>query len=147
MSPFLVGVMLSLVPLDTPTPPVSGAVVEHFRAPTCLRCAGRRGVVIASAPASEVRAVQPGTVSYAGQVAHRLYVVIDLAPTVKVTYGWLDAAVVSKGQSVHRGDPIGRAGSRTYLGVRIGGRYVEPLGYLGLRPGRLTGAGTISRVR
>jgi murein DD-endopeptidase MepM/ murein hydrolase activator NlpD len=111
-----------------------------------MRCAGRRGVVIASHMNSPVWAVHPGVVSFVGQVAQRIYVVVEIAPDVKVTYGWLAGAVVSKGEAVAAGQVLATAQSRTYVGVRVKGRYVEPLRYLGLTPLGLVGPGWVSRV-
>jgi murein DD-endopeptidase MepM/ murein hydrolase activator NlpD len=127
-----------------PHPPVVGQVVESFRAPACLRCAGRRGVVIRSRENSPVWAVTPGVVSFVGQVAHQVYVVVETTPGVKVTYGWLADTAVAQGEAVSAGQVLATTRQRTYLGVRVNGHYVEPLRFLGLsRPG-LVGPGWIS---
>jgi len=63
---------------------------------------------------------------------------------VKVTYGWLmPNPGLSEGNAVGRGAVVGMAGERTYLGVRVGGVYVEPLRYLGLSGTRLRGTGGV----
>lgn len=126
-------------------PPVPGPVIERFHAPTCDRCAGRRGVTIASTSGSDVRAVANGVVTFSGSVARHKYVVAQISPGVLVTYGWLAEVSVLKNDVLAEGQVLGRAGSRTYLGVRIRGRYVEPLGYLGLGGARLVGRGVLSR--
>ncbi len=128
----------------TPIAPVAGPVVERFVAPPCPRCAGHRGVTIASTPGQPVVAVLSGTVAFVGQVAGHVYVVQTIAPGVKVTYGWLESAQsLVQGESVTQGQEVGVAAQRTYLGVRIGGQYVEPLRYLGLGWARLLGPGGV----
>lgn len=124
-------------------PPVRGVVVQRFVAPRCQRCAGHRGVTVATTPGDSVVAVRDGTITFAGQVAGRLFVVQRIAPDVRVTYGWVDAVTerVAVGLQVRAGDRLGRVGRLTYLGVRVGGRYVEPLSYLGLWRVRLVGSG------
>ena len=92
----------------------------------------------------QVVAVLPGTISYVGDVAGVTYVVQVIRPGVKVTYGWLSPQPqLSRGDEVVAGQVLGKAGERTYLGVRIGGTYVEPLQYLGLRGTRLQGSGGV----
>lgn len=146
MVSWVCAVVLSVLSPTDAHPPVVGAVVEQFRAPSCPRCAGRRGVVIATEDDAPIWAVRSGVVSFVGSVARQNYVVVEIAPGVKVTYGWVKAAVVAKGQMVARGQLLARAGSRTYLGVRLKGLYVEPLRALGLSGSRLVGPGWVSPV-
>lgn len=139
----LFAVVLLVAPV-TPVVPVAGPVLEGFRPPACQRCSGRRGVVIGSRPGDIVRAVRSGPVTFSGQVGGRLYVVQTVAPGVRVTYGWL--ASVSDhdvGDEVTAGQVVGTAAERTYLGVRLGQVYVEPLRYLGLGGARLRGVGQV----
>jgi murein DD-endopeptidase MepM/ murein hydrolase activator NlpD len=127
-----------------PSPPVSGAVIQRFVAPACPRCAGHRGVTIASTKGQAVRAVLPGVITFVGEVAGNTYVVELVAPGVKVTYGWMDIAEgLVAGDAVEQGQSLGVAGVKTYLGVRRGGVYVEPLRYLGLGWARLRGHGGV----
>ena len=134
-----------LIPVaPAPISPVSGAVIQRFVAPACLRCSGHRGVTIASTPGQSVRAVMPGTITFTGQVAGRNYVVELIAPGVKVTYGWLDSlGEMTEGDAVTQGQVLGEAGLRTYLGVRKGTQYVEPLRFLGLGWAQLRGPGGV----
>lgn len=124
-------------------PPVRGVVIQRFVAPRCQRCAGHRGVTIATTPGEPVVAVRNGTITFAGQVAGRLFIVQRIAPAVRVTYGWVDAVTehVTVGLQVRAGDRLGSVGRLTYLGVRVGTAYVEPLSYLGLWRVRLVGPG------
>ena len=127
-----------------PIAPVDGPVVRRFVAPACQRCTGHRGVTIASAPGQPVRAVLSGVITFAGEVAGNTYVVQRIAPGVKVTYGWLGLTEsLSQGDLVNQGQALGRAGDRTYLGVRVGSHYVEPLRALGLGWARLSGPGQV----
>ena len=143
---WLAAILLSVGTPSDPHIPVVGSVIESFRAPACTRCAGRRGVVIATSPQSPVWAVHPGVVSFVGSVARQKYVVFDIAHGVKVTYGWVDDIFVSDGDIVSRGLTVASTGRRMYLGVRVQGRYVEPLGYLRLSSSGLTGPGWVSPI-
>ncbi len=142
MSPMnlLVSIVLTVVPVV----PVPGPLLEGFRAPACQRCAGRRGVVIGSRPGDIVRAVRSGQITFVGQVGGLVYVVQNISPGVRVTYGWLASTSRSEvGDQILAGHPLGIAGERTYLGVRVGQTYVEPLRYLGLGGARLRGPGHV----
>lgn len=124
------GVMLCVVP-------VSGTVVRQFDPPACERCAGHRGVTVESHAGTPVVAAATGVVEFAGSVGGRLYVVQRVGPTVRVTYGWLDAITATEGATVEAGTVIGVAAGATYLSVRIGEIHVEPLRALGLGRARL----------
>ncbi len=131
----------------TAVPPVPGPVTQQFVAPLCQRCAGHRGVTIDNADG--VVAVSPvsGTVTFAGSVAHRLYVVVTPSPGVLVTVGRLATLSAQKGQSVTLGQSIGASGTDTYLGVRVRGVYVEPLSYLGFGRAHLVGRPVVVGLR
>jgi murein DD-endopeptidase MepM/ murein hydrolase activator NlpD len=127
-----------------PLPPVTGPIIQHFVAPPCQRCAGHRGVTIATRSGQAVVAVLAGTISYVGEVAGLTYVVQVVRPGVKVTYGWLrPREQLAAGDEIAAGGLVGMAGERTYLGVRVEGQYVEPLRYLGLGGSRLRGGGGV----
>ena len=127
-----------------PLPPVTGPIIQHFVAPPCQRCAGHRGVTIATRSGQAVVAVLAGTISYVGEVAGLTYVVQVVRPGVKVTYGWLRPwEQLAAGDEIAAGALVGMAGERTYLGVRVEGQYVEPLRYLGLGGSRLRGGGGV----
>jgi murein DD-endopeptidase MepM/ murein hydrolase activator NlpD len=141
----LSALILSISPTALrPVPPVSGPIIQHFVAPSCQRCAGHRGVTIATRPGQQVVAALPGKISFVGEVAELTYVVQVIRPGVKVTYGWLTPQVqMSVGDEVASGQILGWAGEKTYLGVRVRGVYVEPLRYLGLSGTRLRGTGGV----
>jgi murein DD-endopeptidase MepM/ murein hydrolase activator NlpD len=135
--------VLALLTFTAPVPPVNGTVVDGFRAPACQRCVGHRGVTIATAAQSPVRAATSGIIVYVGQVARILYVVEDIGQGAKITYGRLQGASVAFGQVVAAGDVLGVSGPELYLGVRVGGRYVDPLRFLGFARGHLVGPGSV----
>lgn len=128
-----------LFAIPVPVPPVHGTVVATFRPPACERCAGHRGITVATERGSHVRSVRAGIVTFSGKVAGLVYVVQEIRPGVRVTYGWLAGSDVTKGEMLEAGTIVGSTGDRTYLGVRIGGAYVDPLLHLGFTRARLVG--------
>ena len=141
MISLLISLALSAVP------PVPGPVTQHFVAPTCQRCAGHRGITIDNSDG--VTAVSPvgGTVTFAGSVAHQLYVVVEPSPGVLITVGRLAVMTVREGDAISEGRAIGTSGATTYLGVRLRGVYVEPLRFLGFGRARLVGRGAVVGLR
>ncbi|MGA0862651.1 MAG: peptidoglycan DD-metalloendopeptidase family protein [Ilumatobacteraceae bacterium] len=115
---------------QTLTVPVRGTVIERFLAPACERCAGRRGIVVRVARPSPVLATATGEVTFAGQVGGALWVVQQVAPGVRVTYGRLSAIAerIETGVQVPAGGALGEAQERVYLGVRVGNVPRNPLG-------------------
>ncbi|MFW0796353.1 M23 family metallopeptidase [Gordonia sp. CPCC 205515] len=86
----------------SPTP----QVVRGFDNPTQRWQSGHRGVDLAVAPGTPVRAAGTGTVQFAGQVAGRGLVSIRHADGLITTYEPVQASV-RQGQSVSRGEFIG----------------------------------------
>ena len=125
--------------------PIEGEVVRRFDRPLCVYCPGHRGVTIDSRPGDEVLALAGGVVSFAGEVGGRLYVVQSFAPDIRVTYGGVFAlgANVKEGEWVDAGQVVAIANDSTYLGVRVGQEYVEPLRFLGLGQVRLGAPGPV----
>lgn len=134
--------------VSEPLWPVPGVVVHRFTPPRCEKCRGPRGVEIATRKGESVRAAVDGQVTFSGQVSRRRFVVQRLSSGVLLTYGWLAdvSAVAVEGTVVARGDVLGTAGERFYLGARVNGRYVDPLALLGLARPRLVGPGLIGRT-
>ena len=128
--------VMAVVP---PVPPVRGTVVTSFRPPACERCAGHRGVTVATESGSEVRAVRQGLITFVGKVALLTYIVQEIEPGVRVTYGWLADTAVNEGDIAEAGVVIGYTAKRTYIGVRVGEIYVDPLRRLGFSRARLVG--------
>lgn len=69
--------------------------------------------------------------------------VVQPRPGVLVTVGWLESLAVAQNEVVQQGHVLGVAGESTYLGVRLAGKYVEPLAFLGLGGPRLVAGGGI----
>jgi len=123
--------------LTLPSPsgwPVGGAVrvVKGFHPPDTPWGPGHRGVDIAAEVGSPVLAAAAGQVSYAGVLAGRGVVVVSHG-SVRTTYEPV-AALVSVGDRVSAGHPIGRltAGSHCgspclHWGLRQGKAYLDPL--------------------
>jgi murein DD-endopeptidase MepM/ murein hydrolase activator NlpD len=139
--PLLISLALSAVP------PVPGPVTQHFVAPSCQRCAGHRGITIDNSDGVTVVSPVAGTVTFAGSVAHQLYVVVEPSPGVLVTVGRLALVAVREGDHLAQGQIIGVSGATTYLGVRVRGVYVEPLRFLGFSRARLVGRGAVVGLR
>lgn len=102
-------------------------MVDGFRAPACTWCAGNRGIDYAVDPGSAVASVVAGTVTFAGRVVGTGYVVVRSSHGVLVTHGGLAAITAHRGDAVRPGDALGVSGSALYIGVRVGGTYVDPL--------------------
>jgi septal ring factor EnvC (AmiA/AmiB activator) len=139
---------MALLAIATPpVAPVRGPVVDGFRAPACQRCAGHRGVTIATTTGSPVRAVTAGVIVFVGQVANVLYVVEDIGRGARVTYGRLRSSAVALGSVVASGETLGESADELYLGVRLRGKYVNPLQFLGFGAARLVGRGSVIVAR
>jgi len=107
--------------------PVSAPIIEMFREPPCPWCAGKRGVVYATIPGTAANAGASGVVSFAGPVGGVNYVVVRTVDGVLVTHGDLATAYLHTGDLVVAGEPVGQVNARLYFGVRIDGRYIDPL--------------------
>ena len=128
----MVAALVMSCPLPRPgtVVPVAGEVVGRFVAPSCERCAGRRGILVATAAGAPVRATRAGAVIFAGAVGGVLWVVQRVSPEVRVNYGRLAAVApgVQAGVTVPAGAAVGVAAGRTHLGLRVGGAYRDPIG-------------------
>jgi hypothetical protein len=117
------------------TPPVPGRVVRPFAEPIARYAAGHRGVDFAATAGVSVRAANDGTVSFAGDVAGSLHVVVAHDGGIRTSYSFLTRVDVRVGQLVRRGQVVGAAGGVgdghgagvLHFGVRIGDRYVDPM--------------------
>ncbi|MEU6180716.1 M23 family metallopeptidase [Streptomyces coeruleorubidus] len=116
-------------------------VLRGWEPPATAYGPGHRGVDLAAAPGTPVRAVAAGRVSFAGRVAGKGVVSVELTgtgdPPLRTTYEPVTAAV-EEGEEVEPGEVIGTvdaAGSHctvtcVHWGVRRGGTYVNPLSLL-----------------
>ena len=122
--------------------PVDGPLVRGFEEPSGRFGPGHRGVDFGAAPGAPVRPPAGGRVIFAGLVAGTAWVTIEVAPGVLVTLGPLQDVVASPGGTVGLGSRLaalapghgghGGRGAATalHLGLRVDGRYVDPLPWL-----------------
>lgn len=117
----------------TPKP----AVVRYFQPPAQRWLAGHRGVDLAAAPGTVVKAPESGTVSFAGVVVDRPVLTIDHGNGLKSSFEPVTASV-ARGEAVKKGQPVGTAsgdghcpdGRCVHWGVRRDGEYVNPLQFV-----------------
>jgi murein DD-endopeptidase MepM/ murein hydrolase activator NlpD len=125
--------------------PVDGGlqVTRPFEAPVQRWGAGHRGVDLASAPGTAVRAAGDGVVLFAGLVAGRPVVSVQHLDGLRTTYEPV-APAVRAGERVTTGTVLGvllpghagcPAAACLHWGLRRGEDYLDPL--LLLRPPRL----------
>ncbi|MEU0157981.1 M23 family metallopeptidase [Streptomyces sp. NPDC006261] len=160
-----------------PVWPLAGrpAVVRGWEPPATPYGPGHRGVDLAARPGDAVLAAATGRVSFAGRVAGRGSLVVELAgsgaPPLRTTYEPV-RALVDKGDEVVAGQPVGVleagpfhcAAGCLHWGLRRGDAYLDPLSLLprallrrgpsrllpvfGMpEPGGATGAAALSLVR
>ena len=114
-------------------PPVVAPIVDGFREPAGPYGPGNRGLEYATAPGTPVGAIGAGRVVFAGQVAGRLAVTVLHPGGLRSSVTGLEEVLVTAGDLVALGAPVGRAGPRTHLGVREGERYLDPARLFGGR--------------
>lgn len=114
----------------------SHSVARGYDPPDTQYGPGHRGIDVAGAPGDVVRAVAPGTVRFAGDVAGKGVVVIDHG-IEQSTYEPVTPRV-SPGDAVVAGQPIGvlrtghcpGCGAILHLGRKSGTTYLDPLARL-----------------
>ncbi|MFC9681345.1 murein hydrolase activator EnvC family protein [Streptomyces sp. NPDC056948] len=116
-------------------------VLRGWEPPATAYGPGHRGVDLAAAPGTPVRAVAGGRVSFAGRVAGKGVVSVELSGTgdspLRTTYEPV-TATVEEGEEVASGEVIGTvdsAGSHctatcVHWGLRRGETYLNPLSLL-----------------
>ncbi|MGW4443175.1 murein hydrolase activator EnvC family protein [Streptomyces sp. NPDC004682] len=115
------------------------AVLRGWEPPASVYGPGHRGVDLGAPPGAPVRAVAPGRVSYAGPVAGRGVVAVELAGTdLRTTYEPVTPSV-EKGARVEAGDVVGTvaqtagphcAQACVHWGLLRGKTYLNPLDLL-----------------
>lgn len=111
------------------------SVIRGFDKPEHNWLPGHRGVDLALEIGAPVLAAEDGVVAFAGTVAGTPTVSIDHPDGIRTTYQPV-YAIVEAGQTVLRGEVIGRLGSPTtaYPGLQWGARrgrdYINPLSLL-----------------
>jgi murein DD-endopeptidase MepM/ murein hydrolase activator NlpD len=119
--------------------PVVGPVIRGFDPPDTPFGSGHRGIDIAVALASPVRAPAAGVVTFAGPVGGRLFLTIDHGGGLESRYSFLDALVARRGDAVSTGQVVARSGTghpgdlvpNLHFAVLLDDAYVDPLDYLG----------------
>ncbi|MFD0317533.1 murein hydrolase activator EnvC family protein [Streptomyces flavalbus] len=150
--------LLATLPLlPAPTPPVATTwpltprppVLRGWDPPPTPYARGHRGVDLRATPGAPVRAVAPGRVTYAGRVAGRGVITVELHatgnPPLRTTYEPV-TPTVHKGDEVSPGQPLGTLTPTTphcptsclHWGLRRGATYLNPLTLL---PPHLRGSG------
>ncbi len=118
------------------------AVLQGFSVGPYRWSPGHRGVDLASAPGTVVRAAERGVVGFAGPLAGRGVVVILHPGGLRTTYEPVQS-VVRRGQRIDVGQQIGRlqaTGSHCapvtclHWGALRGQTYLDPLSLVGRRP-------------
>ncbi|WP_180685564.1 murein hydrolase activator EnvC family protein [Streptomyces gossypiisoli] len=116
-------------------------VLRGWEPPATRYGRGHRGVDLAAPPGAPVRAIAPGRVSYAGRVAGKGVVSVELSgtgtPPLRTTYEPVRASV-RKGDEVAAGEVVGTVEPRgshctttcVHWGLRRGDTYVDPLSVL-----------------
>jgi murein DD-endopeptidase MepM/ murein hydrolase activator NlpD len=119
--------------------PVTGAVLRGFDPPDSLFGSGHRGIDIAAAVGTAVRAPAAGVVTFAGPVGGRLFLTLGHGAGLESTYSFLTSIAVRRGAIVARGQVIATSGSghagetvpHLHFGVKLDDAYVDPLDHLG----------------
>lgn len=97
------------------------------------------GIDIANRAAPDVVAADSGTVvaTVVSGVGYGIHVIIDHGNGYQTLYAHLSQMYVTNGQTVHRGDPLGKMGStgrstgtHLHFEVRTAGQFQNPLNYL-----------------
>ncbi|WP_345665151.1 M23 family metallopeptidase [Streptomyces venetus] len=116
-------------------------VLRGWEPPATVYGRGHRGVDLAAAPGTPVRAVAAGRVAFAGRVAGKGVVSVELAgtgdPPLRTTYEPVTASVeqgdeVDPGEVIGTVDPTGSHCTATcvHWGLRRGETYLNPLSLL-----------------
>lgn len=116
--------------------PAPHPIVQPFIAPETQYSAGHRGIDIAAPADSIVRSPADGVIHFSGFVVNRSLVSIDHGGGILSSFEPVHSDL-AEGTLVRRGEQIGVLQSGhcstpcLHLGVRVQGRYVSPLNYLG----------------
>lgn len=116
--------------------PLHGDLLRPYDAPENPYAPGHRGVDVGARRGALVRASAPGVVSFAGSVVGNDTVTVDHGEGLRTSYSYLDEILVSRGDHLERGDPLGTVGDghpdgdlppHVHLSARRDGVYLDPL--------------------
>jgi murein DD-endopeptidase MepM/ murein hydrolase activator NlpD len=115
--------------------PVEGPVIRGFEPPPDPYGVGHRGIDIGAPFGTDLVAAEDGVVAFAGWVAGSLFISIDHDDGVRSTYSWLSTVDVVEGQTVARGQVIGKTGQghpdlptpHLHFGTKVGETYIDPM--------------------
>jgi len=127
-------------------PPVVAPILDGFRPSSTPYGPGNRGVDYLTQPGDPVRAIGPGTVTFAGSVARQRWITVSHPDGLRSSYS-VAVSLVVFGQRVVVGEQIGLAGGTVHLGVRRGDAYINPLPLFRTRHAVLVRTGAASHVR
>lgn len=118
--------------------PVDGALLSPFQPPDRPWGAGHRGVDLAAAPGSPVRAAADGRAEFAGTVAGARWVTLRHGDGIRTSYGPLDEVVVSVGQDIAQAAVLGTTSAghgsgALHWSARDGTGYIDPMSLLATR--------------
>lgn len=118
--------------------PVNGSISSRFGSRSGSRSSTHTGLDIATSLGTGVRAIAPGTVTYAGyKGSYGNLVIVDHGNGVQSYYAHCSQLYVSSGQNVDSNSTIAAVGStgnstgpHLHLEIRINGQPVNPQNYL-----------------
>lgn len=118
--------------------PVMGALTGRFGQANHAAAGGvRNGIEVAAPEGTPVRAVHPGTVSFADSfTGYGTLVIVDHGADHYSLYGYLSSVTVARGDRLQAGQELGRVGlapagpPALYFEVRVDGRSVDPVQWL-----------------
>ena len=118
--------------------PVSGSISSRFGSRSSVRSSAHTGLDISASAGTGIRAIAPGTVSFAAyKGTYGNLVIVDHGNGIQSYYAHCSALYVSPGQSVGPGTTIAAVGStgnstgpHLHLEIRINGSPVNPQNYL-----------------
>lgn len=106
--------------------PVDAPITDGYRPPSHPYGPGNRGLEFGTESGDPVRAVADGTVRFAGTVGTNRFVTVEQASGLRATYGFIEQALVTSGQTIDQGQTIAIAGPGFHLTARVGTRYRDP---------------------
>jgi septal ring factor EnvC (AmiA/AmiB activator) len=118
--------------------PVTGLLTGRFSQSNHAAAGGvRNGIEVAAPEGTPVRAVHPGSVSFADSfTGYGTLVILDHGADHYSLYGYLSSVAVARGDHVQAGQELGRVGlapagpPALYFEVRVDGRSVDPVQWL-----------------